>query len=102
MERFESEIERGQILAHLVVELTGNAAAFFFLGVEHFPTQRLPGGFGALALAHFAPELLVGLDQLDRAFLDKSFELSRAIGQLVVRIAKLTLRSVLFFKRSCT
>jgi hypothetical protein len=83
----------------LVVELTGNAAAFFFLGVEQFPAERLPGGFSAPAFAHLAPESLVSLDQLDRAFLDKTFELSRAIGQLVVRIAKLTLRSVLSFKK---
>jgi len=98
-ERFESEIERGQILTHLVVELTRNAPAFFFLGVKQFPAERLPGGFSALALAYLAPELLVSLDQLVRAFVDKTFELSRAIGQLVVGIAKLTLRSVLFFKK---
>jgi hypothetical protein len=83
----------------LVVELTRNAPAFFFLGVKQFPAVRIPGGFSALALAYLAPELLVSLDQLDRAFVDKTFELSRAIGQLVVGIAKLTLRSVLFFKK---
>jgi hypothetical protein len=83
----------------LVVELTRNAAAFFFLGVEQIPAERLPGGFSALPLAYLASELLVRLDQLDRAFLDKTFELSRAISQLVVGIAKLTLRSVLFFQK---
>ena len=81
------------------MELARDAPPFFFLRMDQLTAQRLARLFRALAVAHFAPELLVRLDQFGGAFLNESFELPGAIGQLFVRLTQLALRALLFFKK---
>ena len=67
--------ERGQLLAELIVHLAGDAPAFVFLG-EHQPGEQFRARtVGALALADFGAERLVGARELRGAFADPDFEL---------------------------
>ena len=58
-QRLEPQHERGEILAHLVVEFARDAAALLLLHGHQLPQQQLPGMLGPRALADLCPQCCV-------------------------------------------
>ena len=47
-QRFETEKQRGDVLADLIVELARNSSSLLFLSAGQLSLEFLPGGLGAL------------------------------------------------------